>query len=273
MRKEIIDKLFNKATVDPHVLHLCSFLIKDVIIAIKENKNEKTNGNISDLFSEHLKYGTYLVFRNEIKNQEHILISHVSEEILRNRVSASIMLDNVIEDVSEHISTKEINKDSIFMINDLRPEISFATSLLETSLDRYNLYNKDKSFFVGKKGITTFLLSMFIDEYIVEMPLSIIGKKIKNNEMPNYDYIMGEYFYGIAYSDAYFISDADSGNMLSIYSAKYGIITELKNGDTIKKLISEDKLPTMIDDLIHNVIKSKNNTSLQSTENGNKILH
>lgn len=258
MRKEIIDAFFNKTNVEPWVHHLYNSLIEDAVFSA--NKSEKIRKAPPKSVVDNIQFGTYIVFNNgEDNNHKDIVIAHVSDDKPKNRVSASIAVEDLKKNVPEEINTSKINKDTIFMIDKQRSEMSFIATFLESSLEKAGLYKNPV--YVGKKETATFVLSTFIDEFIIEHPMSII--KESNSDK-----------YGIAHSDIYFISDADSGEVISIWSTAYGMIVELEDGVTLESLIQNDDITNIVNESIYKIHTNFNNgVPIQPTENGNKILH
>jgi hypothetical protein len=258
MRKEIIDAFFNKTNVEPWVHHLYNSLIEDAVFSANNSKKARKAPPKSVV--ENIQFGTYIVFNNgDDDNHKDIVIAHVSDEKPQNRVSASIAIEDLKKSIPDEINKEKINKDTIFMVDKQESKMSFIATFIESSLEKANLYNRPV--YIGKKETATFVLSTFIDEFIIEHPMSII--KEANSDK-----------YGIAHSDIYFISDADSGEVISIWSTAYGMIIELKEGDTLENIIYNDSLTSIINESIHKINTNFNNgLPIQPTENGNEILH
>lgn len=256
MREEIVDVFFRKTMVEPWVKHLYGSIIEEAIFLANEN-NKKVMSHPKKVVDE-IKSGTYIVFNNGETNED-IITGYISDEKPKNRISLSLTIDELKKTASENIQKDRIHKDNVFMVDNGKPEMLFITTLIESSFEKNNLYNHPV--FTGKNNTATFILSTFVDEFIIEHPTVIIKEENSNK-------------YGIAPSNIYFMSDADSGEILSVWSTQYGMILEFKNGMTIQDLVSENKLQELIDDSVYKINNYiKNNIPFKATEDGNKILH
>lgn len=258
MRKEVIDAFFNKTNIEPWVHHLYNSLIEDAVFSANNSKKERKAP--PKLVVDNIQFGTYIIFNNgDDNNHKDIVIAHVSEDKPANRVSASIAIEDLKNNIPEEINKNKINKDTLFMVDKQSSEMSFIATFLESSIEKANLYKRPV--YVGKKETATFVLSTFVDEFIIEHPMSII-KDPKSDK------------YGIAHSDIYFISDADSGKVISIWSTSYGMIVELQDDSTLESIIHNDDLKDIVNESVYKIHTNFNNgLPIQPTENGNKILH
>lgn len=258
MRKEVIENFFNKTNISSYVNELYNTVLADAIVDANNGK-DAMDAPTDDVVNN-MEQGTYIVFNNnDEKEEEDILLAELSNSFPRNRVDAAKLIDKAKKEVSSDINIKNISKDNIYIIENDKKEMLFITTLIEKTIRQNNLYERDT--FVGNEGVSTFFLSTFVEEFHICHPISVM----KNEEVGRY---------GIAPSDIYFMTDADSGYIISIWSTTYGMIAKFDGDITLEDFVYHDDLITFIDSIINNIKNSQNESvETKATDNGNKIQH